>query len=225
MYTLPKMSHSLYYTLPYDSPLWSIKTGDLLLFSGRYPGSVWISHATRSSFSHVGMIIQDCENDGYFIFEAINGGVGVTLRPLFKILSLYDGMYRIRKLKEPLSTEQESRLIDFVRANVGKPFSHNLWEFGRLGTRLALSYLLPPKYQGPVMDKLIRRHKDSLHSNQYICSELIATAFEALGYKFENGYPDMFIPNDFESNSEWSIFRENCYGYGLYEKEQEIEHL
>ncbi len=94
-----------------------LKSGDVVLFSGKGFISRLIQLATWSPYSHVGLVLKD--KRGTLLWESttlstlpdINTGEltkGVQLVCLKDRIDIYDGKVAVRQLKTPLSAEQEA---------------------------------------------------------------------------------------------------------------------
>ncbi len=152
----------------------SIKTGDLLLFSGHDTWSNLIKLFTRSPWSHVGMVFKTHEGS-FFCFESDvdsisdffkKRGAGVRLVSLKKKLSAYTGEIAIRSLLgvSPADLEEiQEKTIRFITEFKNRPYEKSIIEFIRSA------------YDGPFGENIA----EDLSS--IFCSELVAAAYQRFG--------------------------------------------
>lgn len=152
----------------------SLKTGDLLLFSGNGAWSNLIKLFTRSQWSHVGMIFRTDEGS-CFCFEADvdsmsdffkKRGVGVRMVPLKKKLNTYVGRIATRSLLGLSLTDLEEiqvKIISFITEVKNRPYEKSIIEFIRSA------------YDGPFGENIT----EDLSS--IFCSELVAAAYQRFG--------------------------------------------
>ena len=81
-----------------------MKSGDILLFEGKGFISWLIKTATRSKFSHVGLVYRDRSGKLYcFHSTSLSKPVGTKLVPLKELMDSYKGNIYSRALAKPLS--------------------------------------------------------------------------------------------------------------------------
>jgi len=95
-----------------------LRDGDLIFHSSRSGQSAAIERATRSPYSHMGVIVH---RDGKpFVFEAI---AAVRYTPLAKWSARGDGgKYVVKRLKAGLTPDQAGKLLAAGKAFEGKPY-------------------------------------------------------------------------------------------------------
>lgn len=152
----------------------SLKTGDLLLFSGKSLASDSIKWATFSPWSHVGLVLRLPEHPFTCLWEAspdadlpcLDRGLpapGAQLVPLEERLQRYPGSVGLRRLQGTrLRLKDLTALQGLRRQLTGRPYERNLLE------------LAAAAYDGPG-----GAQKENLAS--LFCSELVAEAYQALG--------------------------------------------
>ncbi|MAE81440.1 MAG: hypothetical protein CMB80_01800 [Flammeovirgaceae bacterium] len=165
-----------------------LKTGDIVLFSGKGRISNIIKWFTKSPWSHVGMVIKSKEWDTLLLWESttlsklkdISTGKarqGVQLVPLSERIKTYEGSIGIRKVKGRGGFNQQG-LIE-LRAEVkGRPYEESKIE------------LLKSAYDGP-----LGQNEEDLSS--LFCSELVAEAYQRMGLLTETTPSNEFTPADF----------------------------
>ena len=98
----------------------SLKTGDIVLFSGKGGISDWIKLFTGGLWSHIGMVLQLPQGDMVLIwesttlnniadFETGTARKGVQLVPLSERIQSYDGGVAIRRLSKNLPRAWKNR--------------------------------------------------------------------------------------------------------------------
>lgn len=162
-------------TLYYDQYRDQLKTGDILLFSGRGWFSTMVRMTTNSEFSHVGMVIKDDRWDFLTIWESTkdhslldlesgNFSCGVQLFPLSRRLETYDGDVYFRPLEGVTVDEgMIAELAELRRQLKGRSFER---DWGEL--------FLAAKDFGFIKD-----NTEDLSS--LFCAELVAEAYQAMG--------------------------------------------
>ncbi len=174
-----------------------LKTGDIVLFSGKGAISHSIKLVTKSKWSHVGMVLQYTGLEAVFLWEstkpsgvneAIDGKAkrGVQLALLSDRLRDYvqnhDGQAAIRILKGyAVNGNDYEKLMAFRQKVKNRPYEKDKIE------------LIKAAYDGP-----FGQNEEDLSS--LFCSELVAEAYQKLGLLKEppQGLPsNEFVPKDF----------------------------
>lgn len=199
--------------MKYDDIRSQLKTGDILLFSGKGGISEGIKFFTVSKWSHVGMVYRfDDPRDAkgsVFCWEsttlsnledADTGKLtkGVQRVELSERLErCFAGGYEIcvRPLSSPLTNDMIRKLNDFRHDVSGRPYEKDKIE------------LLKAAYDG-----IFGANKEDLSS--LFCSELVAEAYQRIGLLTEKTPSNEYTPKDF--SSEKSISLELGYSF-LYE--------
>jgi hypothetical protein len=174
----------------YSSIRGELKTGDIVLFSGKGVFSDIIKYGTLSKWSHIGMILYIPEYDFLTVWESttlnnvndLESGVprkGVQLVPLSDRVQKYSGDITVRQLKGgTLSSDSLHKLMLLRKELRGKPYEKSKIE------------LLKAVYDGP-----LGNNKEDLSS--IFCSELVAEAYQRLGLLPESIPSNEYTPGDF----------------------------
>ena len=159
--------------LVYEDIQHTLKTGDIVLFSGKGGFSRSIRWFTFSTWTHVGMIIRLPEYEGPLIWESLrvpeipdvtDGTMksGVQLLDLSERIQTCDGPVAIRTLNQPITEKMFEALTDFQRTVKDRPYEKSMMELFRAA------------WDGP-----FGKNKENLSS--IFCSELVAEAYQAMG--------------------------------------------
>lgn len=178
----------------YDDVRNNIKTGDIILFSGKGGISHGIKLVTNSKWSHVGMVLRLPDSKAVFLWEsttlsnlkdAIDGVAkrGVQLVLLSDRLRTYSGEVSVRHLENhEISNDEYMKLMRLREEVRNRPYEEDKIE------------LIKAAYDGP-----FGRNEEDLSS--LFCSELVAEAYQRVGLlRDENhgGLPsNEYTPKDF----------------------------
>lgn len=187
-----------------------LKTGDILLFSGKGGISEGIKFFTLSKWSHVGMIYRfDDPRDAkgtIFCWESTtlsdlkDADTGKLSKGVQRV-ELSERLERcfamgyeitVRPLSEPLSDDMIRTLNDFRHEVSGRPYEKDKIE------------LLKAAY-----DWIFGDNKEDLSS--LFCSELVAEAYQRMGLLTEKTPSNEYTPKDFSSERGLTLER----GYAL----------
>jgi hypothetical protein len=159
--------------LTYDKIREHLRTGDIVLFSGK--GAVAsIIKLTTGKWSHVGMVVRVRELlDAVFLWESttlssiadLESGravKGVQLVPLSQRLATYNGEVRIRQLSRDISRDMELKLHACRRELSRRPYERSQAELFKAA-----------------WDGIGGQNHPDLSS--VFCSELVAEAYQAMG--------------------------------------------
>jgi hypothetical protein len=156
--------------VPYEKIRNTLKTGHIFFSSGSYLFSGVIQRLTKSAWSHVAIVYKDEELGRVLILEA-EPKIGIRLIPLSKYLHDYKGKRRpykgqivMAKLNIELEPEKLNRAISFGLDELTRPYDN--WEILRIMTR--------------ILFRIGKREKNK----NYICSELVKSAFDKAGVCF-----------------------------------------
>ncbi|QDU32582.1 hypothetical protein KS4_06160 [Poriferisphaera corsica] len=167
-----------------------LRTGDLVLFSGKGGMSAGIKWGTMSQWSHVGMVVRLDGFDFVGLWESttlsdvadVESGEkrkGVQLVALRERLNRYQGEVAIRRLEGIEIGEKElAGLMAFKGEMNGRGYESNLFE------------LVRSAYDGPM-----GRNEEDLSS--VFCSELVAEAYQRMGLLGEEKASNEYTPADF----------------------------
>jgi len=176
--------------ISYSSIRGDLKTGDIVLFSGKGAFSNIIKYGTMSTWSHVGMVLNIPEYDFLTIWESttlsdiddLTSGMprkGVQLVPLSDRVQKYSGNISIRHLKGgELPQSSVKSLMELRRSLRGKRYERGKME------------LFKAAFDGP-----FGNNSEDLSS--LFCSELVAEAYQALGLLSEAVPSNEYTPADF----------------------------
>lgn len=147
-----------------------LKSGDLFFASGNYPGSQLIQWATKSMWSHVGVIFRVEQINRVLLLESVEDA-GVRFAPLSKYLKdyeegePYDGeIYISRYTKKDFAQEEFIKMAQAGCDRLARPYDGD--EILKIGAAIVLGR------------KKIERDQE------YICSELVWECFKAAGIEF-----------------------------------------
>jgi hypothetical protein len=161
---------------PYAQVRPMLKSGDLLFAAGRYLVSRALQAATKSPWSHVGIIFHIDSFDRKLLLESVEDA-GVRMAPVTKYLhdywhgKPYDGAVVLARF-QALNPEMVIRLGQFGTDLMTGPYGCE--EIGATVARIALGL------------------GRAAHDRNYICSELVQHCFKNAGYAFDSD-PDGFI--------------------------------
>ena len=178
----------------------SLKTGDIVLSSGKGGISTAIKWVTKSKWSHIGMVLRIPDYEMVLVWEAttlsniadVRAGKarkGEQLVPLRERINKYVGEAVIRQLSVgnagqswKLTTAQTKNLAKLRSKFKGRPYEKSQRE------------LLRAAYDGPWGDNV----EDF---SSLFCSELVAAAYQTLGFLGGQLPANEFTPADFRSGS------------------------
>ena len=168
----------------------TLRTGDIVLFSGKGGISAGIKWATLSRWSHVGMILKLVEYDFVTVWESTTLSdvadleskmprKGVQLVPLSARINRYDGDIAVRRLQGvEIGADDIRKLMQLRREIAGREYEQDKIE------------LIKAAYDGP-----FGRNEEDLSS--VFCSELVAEAYQRLGLLAEDKPSNEYVPADF----------------------------
>ncbi len=174
----------------YETIRKNIKTGDIVLFSGKGAISHGIKLFTLSKWSHVGMVLQLPDSDTVFLWEsttlanladAIDGTKkkGVQLVLLSDRLKSYKGDASVRHLKGITVDKNKYKTLMAFRKEVrNRPYEKSELE------------LIKSAYDGPW-----GHNEEDLSS--LFCSELVAEAYQRLRLLPDDVPSNEYTPKDF----------------------------
>jgi hypothetical protein len=149
-----------------------LRTGDIVLFSGKGLTSVGIKRILGCTWSHVGLVVYGAAGDRPLLLEStpcrdlvdvLTGERtgGVRLVGLVERLASSDGAIAVRRLDPALAPAQTERLMGLVRELHGRPYECSLLELFRA-----------------VSDRVERSRENP---TSLFCSELIAEVLQSIG--------------------------------------------
>lgn len=183
----------------YENIRTRLKTGDIVLFSGKGGISTGIKWFTQSKWSHVGMVLRLPEWDVVLLWESttlsniadIESGrerKGVQLVPLSERIKKYKGEASIRLLDVERTPEMLTQL-SILRAEIkGRPYEKDKIE------------LIKSAYDGPFGENI-----EDLSS--LFCSEMVAEAYQRMGLLAEEPPSNEYTPKDFSDEGELDLLK------------------
>lgn len=160
---------------PYASLRDSLETGDLIFCSGDLLASKLIGWGTKSAFSHIGMIVRLKEIDRVFLLESVETGVR------FAPLSLYVGGPKQKGYYGALALAKTHNLSPEQRVDLARHGSSLLAQrYGFWNVFLFTCYVWFGLVFKPV-------------KGQYMCSDLVATCLQKVGFKNFKYEPAKYI--------------------------------
>lgn len=177
-----------------------LKTGDIVLFSGKGFISAGIKFATRSKWSHVGMVIILPEYDFVVLWESttlsktkeLKSGAlkrGVQIVPLSERIKNHDGDVAIRSLEGiEFDSGTLQSLMSFRKEIAGRDYEKDQIE------------LLKSAYDGP-----FGGNEEDLST--LFCSELCAEAYQRLGLLSEDKPSNEYTPADFSDKKDLHLLQ------------------
>lgn len=177
--------------------------GDLVLFSGLEPIHRLVQKLTRSRWSQVGLVIRLPAYDQLFLLEAtsfplcadVERGTclpGIRTTHLEPRLITFEGTVAVRRLCPPLDLASIEKLAAFRNSVLGRQF-----DFSLLASR-----------------KSIRRSHTEWDSKSFICSSLVAFAYQSVGVMKrppDGPLPNNLVPADFSADHNLAL----TAGYSL----------
>ena len=189
-----------------------LKTGDVVLFSGKGGISAGIKWATLSRWSHVGMIVVLPEYDFVTVWESTTLSSivdldtklphkGVQLVPFSSRIEGYGGEVAVRQLDGVTFDNGDIKNLMLLRRKLaGKKYEQDKIE------------LIKAAYDGP-----LGRNSEDLTS--LFCSELVAEAYQRLGLLSEDKPSNEYTPADFSDKRQLKLL-EGALGKEVILKEK-----
>lgn len=190
----------------------SLKTGDLVLFSGIGHISCPIQGCTHSPWSHVGMVVRCADygeaDDNLYLWHS-NGEIakntqdvltgrekkGPQLNPLADFIRGYDGAVVIRQISAPpqikVHGECSDRLKEFMEKHAPKDYEQSMGELANTMCEEPFGFVW-----GMWGNMCWKRTGD----DSFFCSELIARTYQMMGYLSTKRAANMYTPSDFSSS-------------------------
>ncbi|HZO37866.1 MAG TPA: YiiX/YebB-like N1pC/P60 family cysteine hydrolase [Methylomirabilota bacterium] len=185
-----------------------LKTGDIVLFSGKSAVSNIIKLFSGGKWSHVGMVVIMEEFDRMVLLwesttlsnipdiETRTATKGVQLVPMSQRITTYEGEVTIRLLNKAISDAMNQKLAEVRKELSRKPYERSQIE------------LLKAAYDG------IGGASSGEDLSSLFCSELVAEGYQAMGLlpEFPAGLPsNEYAPIDFSDRRQLKLLK----GYTL----------
>ena len=150
-----------------------LKTGDIVLFSGKSGFSRTIKYFTTSVWTHVGMVLEVPGHEGPLVWESLRIGeiedvVDQRLKSGVQLLSLCERVVRsydaiaVRQLSHPVDSAMLDAALRFRLEVRDRPYEQNVFEVVRAA------------WDGP-----FGLNTEDLSS--LFCSELVAASYQRMG--------------------------------------------
>lgn len=176
----------------------TLKTGDIVLFSGQYQISKLVEKLEHSKWSHVGMIVRPDPNGEVYFFESTalinledvmehDNKTGPKLVKLIDRLETYGAdlvpyvppVYAVRRFLK--DTVNEEKLFDYIKKVHGIP-NPGEWK------------MIEEVIEGRIFSIPSKSH-------DYTCSKLIGETLETLGFYHPKKPLNGLMPMDFSTDS------------------------
>ncbi|WP_447985151.1 YiiX/YebB-like N1pC/P60 family cysteine hydrolase [Nitrospira sp. Nam74] len=161
-----------------------IRSGDLIFCSGQYLVSKAIEEASKSLWSHIGILLRVNELDRVILLESVED-MGVRLAPVSKYLTDYDapgkpynGTVYLARYQPGLSESEIKQIATFGLDKLTRPYNRE--EIAAIAARIALH--IP--------------NDDLMKNDTYICSELVYACFQKAGITFPLNPGNFISPED-----------------------------
>ncbi|WP_193164737.1 YiiX/YebB-like N1pC/P60 family cysteine hydrolase [Microbulbifer hainanensis] len=180
----------------YNSLRETLKTGDIVIFSGKSAISNIIKLFSGGKWSHVGMVLRLKEFDNAVLLwestklnnipdiETLAATKGVQLVPLSQRVVTYEGEIKVRQLNKVIGQKMQNKLAECRKQLSRRPYERSEIE------------LLKAAYDG------IGGASSGEDLSSLFCSELVAEAYQAMGLlpEYPHGLPsNEYTPMDFSS--------------------------
>jgi hypothetical protein len=182
--------------LDYPSIRALVRTGDLLLCSGRQAFSHAIRWATNSPFSHIAMLVRLEEIDRVMVLESIEK-IGVRAVPFRRFLAgngrkpkPFPGRIVIARhadFADKATPERLAKMGEFAADRLGAPFSSG--EIAKIAMRIAASGLG------------MKLPRQLLPDDEFICSEYLAECYRHIGIEIPWDGRGFIAPSDFAKDA------------------------
>ena len=166
--------------MKYEDIRSELKTGDVLLFSGKGFVSWLIKLATFSQYSHVGMVY--VIGRGVYCWESTSISKhrdGVQISLLSNRLLSYKGTVSVRRLETNRDSDFYNSLEDFRQQVKGRKYEQNIWEL--MGAALPW--------------------RNTVNLVTIFCSELVAAAWQRMKVLKDDKPSNEYTPADFGSGN------------------------
>jgi hypothetical protein len=178
-----------------------INTGDILLCSGEGYFGKLIQNATKSIWSHVGLIIRLDAVGRIVVFESVEG-IGVRMIPLSKYLYNYNNDNKPYPGKlvigrhpdfESISKEAFTKMMRFAIDHCSYNYDND--EIARIAGRIVINKLTPMELS---FDKI-------KEDKEFICSEYVARCYKEAGIEINWNGLGYIAPSDFAINNKLEV--------------------
>ncbi len=178
----------------YEAMRASLHTGDIVLFSGKGRVSNVIKWASKTPWSHVGMVYKMHSDTRVMVAESttlsdisdvITGkrSEGVQIVPLSQRLVKYDGAVAIRQISGTRSMGSLEAIDGWIRMVHQRPYEKSTWQLIKAQYD---GFLLPPNEED---------------FSSLFCSELVAEALQVMGALDGATPANEYVPADFSEEN------------------------
>ena len=161
--------------LLYEDVRSKLKNGDILLYKANRLVDKLIRYATKSEYSHSGIIVW--WNERLMVMDA-RSKTGVVIMPLSRNIARWNGDVEWYTSKKNLSKKDRERMIVFAQRELGKKYS--AWQ--------AFKVYLYEKFTS-IFE---RRHKNH-SSSKLFCSYYVAQIYSSVGLSLTQSKDDCFM--------------------------------
>jgi len=178
---------------PYEELRDEVRTGDILLCSGKPLGSRLVRWFTRSKWSHVGVVVVLPEIESVCVMEAVTGGVRmIPLSHYVKGRGKYKGDLVIARHKESSALVRSGITGDaYAREWVGAV----RWGVAQLGKPYNFGQIMKIAHR-ITWGRMRKRAPVDTNRDEYICSEFVDCFFRSAGIWLDYNERGFTAPDD-----------------------------
>jgi hypothetical protein len=183
-----------------------MRTGDLVLFSGRYEESELIEKLEHSPWSHVGMIVRLPDDEPVWFWESTT--LTNLADELFhdhkegpKLVNLYERIKQYgRDLKPYVPARFAYRKLDMIRTG---------GMIDQLNRMFVEDHGLPNPSEWKMIVEVAEGRLFDIQSrlDSYFCSELVAESYLKMGLLSTDRAVNAYMPKDFSSDGHLSLLK------------------
>lgn len=180
-----------------------LKTGDLVLFSGKGMISNVIKLMTRSNWSHVGMVVRIEDWDAVMLWEATNTKRGKDF---------YSGKPKKGVQLVNLSDRVATALENGYEVAVRQLHDFELTAEHRKSLAKLREAFKHKEYEESIVELFKSAYDGFAGSNEednssLFCSELVAEAYQTMGLIAQDKASNEFVPKDFSSEKDLGLLK------------------
>ncbi len=178
---------------PFSALKDQLRSGDLVLFSGKDNISSGIQWFSNSKWSHIGMVVRTAQKNECFLWESTtlsnvkdtHTGTyveGVQLVSLPERIAAYEGEVAVRQLKLKRNFDMLAQLTKLRAEIKGRPYEQDHLQ------------LIRSAYDGMYGD-------NTADLSSLFCSELVAEAYQRMGVLSKDLPSNEYAPRDFANEA------------------------